>query len=142
MSLLHASCEIPVRFSEVDSLRIVWHGHYVQYFEEARQAFGLKYDLGYLQVHEQGYTIPIVKLNIDYKRSLRFGDHAVVEARFVPNPAAKIIFHYTIKKKTTGEVIATGETIQVFLDGNAELSLITPLFFEEWKKKWQQTDSE
>ena len=25
--------EIPVRFNEVDSLRVVWHGHYIKYFE-------------------------------------------------------------------------------------------------------------
>lgn len=29
-----------VRFSEVDSMQIVWHGEYVRYFEDGREAFG------------------------------------------------------------------------------------------------------
>jgi len=44
---LIAQIEIPVRFCEIDPLSIVWHGHYLKYFEEAREAFGRKYGLGY-----------------------------------------------------------------------------------------------
>ena len=29
-----------VRFSEIDSMQIVWHGEYVRYFEDGREAFG------------------------------------------------------------------------------------------------------
>ena len=28
-----------VRFSEIDSMQIVWHGEYVRYFEDGREAF-------------------------------------------------------------------------------------------------------
>jgi hypothetical protein len=31
---------IPVRFNEADPLGIVWHGHYIRYFEDGREAFG------------------------------------------------------------------------------------------------------
>ena len=34
--------DIKVRFSEIDSLGILWHGNYVQYFEDGREAFGEK----------------------------------------------------------------------------------------------------
>ena len=40
---LTESKQILIRFSEVDSMSIVWHGSYVQYFEDAREAFGRKY---------------------------------------------------------------------------------------------------
>ena len=29
-----------VRFSEVDSMEVVWHGEYVRYMEDGREAFG------------------------------------------------------------------------------------------------------
>jgi acyl-CoA thioester hydrolase len=136
VSLLSAEAEISVRFSEVDMLTIVWHGHYVQYFEEGRLAFGDKYGLGYMQVYDQGFSIPIVKLNIDYKFPLKFGEKAVIETTYVKSDAAKLIFRYTIKSKTTGKLIATGETVQVFVDTQGILSLTVPDFFLEWKKKW------
>ena len=133
---LKASKEIAIRFNEADMLQIVWHGHYVNYFEEGRQAFGEKYGLGYLQVYDEGYSIPIVKLNVDYKRALKFGDIAIVEAVYVVSEAAKLIFRYTIKRKGFDEIMASGETTQVFLSKKGELSLIVPDFFQEWKMKY------
>ena len=32
--------EVRVRFTETDPLGIVWHGNYIQYFEDGREAFG------------------------------------------------------------------------------------------------------
>ena len=49
--LLSAEKIIDIRFSEVDSMDIVWHGSYVQYFEDAREEFGKKYKLEYLRIY-------------------------------------------------------------------------------------------
>ena len=40
---LRASKVFDVRFSEVDSMNVVWHGSYMLYFEDAREEFGRKY---------------------------------------------------------------------------------------------------
>jgi len=117
-------------------MRVVWHGNYLKYFEEGREAFGRKYQIGYFDVENQGLMVPVVHSSIDYKKSLRYGDHLVVETRFVNTPAAKIIFHYTIRRKDDGALIATGETIQVFTDIHGELQLVLPEFFSRWKSKW------
>ena len=128
--------EITVRFSEVDSMKIVWHGNYLKYFEDGRESFGLKYSLGYLDVYKHNVMIPIVKVNCDYKRPLVYGDVLVVETTFVSSDAAKIVFDYRITRKLDGEVVATGSTTQVFLTPEAELILTAPEFFTGWKKKW------
>lgn len=39
MSELKASKDFEIRFSEVDSMKVVWHGSYAIYFEDAREAF-------------------------------------------------------------------------------------------------------
>lgn len=128
--------EITVRFSEVDSMKIVWHGNYLKYFEDGRESFGLKFSLGYLDVYKHNVMIPIVKVNCDYKRPLVYGDVLVVETTFVRTEAAKIVFEYRITRKHDGEVVATGSTTQVFLTPEAELILTSPEFFTGWKKKW------
>ncbi len=134
MRELSHSTEVLIRFSEVDSLLIVWHGHYVRYFEDAREAFGLHYGLHYLDVHKAGYSTPIVKVNCDYKRSLKYGDTAVVKATFVNSDAPKLIFNFTIHHKETNQLIATGETVQVFVDSSNEMCLTNPPFFVRWKE--------
>ena len=48
--MLSSKIEIPIRFSEVDSLRVVWHGHYVKFFEDGRETFGKEFGLGYLDI--------------------------------------------------------------------------------------------
>ena len=134
---LKAQTEIKVRFNEVDSLRIVWHGHYVKYLEEAREAFGQKYEMGYLDIEKHGYASPIVKVDIDYKQQLRYGDTVVAEVEYIDSAAAKLVFQYTLYRKSDRTIVAKAKTVQVFLDlKDMELSLNHPAFGIEWKKKW------
>ncbi|HIV32808.1 MULTISPECIES: acyl-CoA thioesterase [unclassified Alistipes] len=126
-----------VRFSEVDSMSVVWHGEYVRYFEDGREAFGERYPgLGYLDIYASGYTAPIVALQVDYRRPLRIAERAEVETRYIPTEAAKICFEYTIRRASDGEVVATGSTTQVFVNTEGELELTAPQFFKEWKRRW------
>jgi len=128
---------ILVRFNEADPLGIVWHGHYVRYFEDGREAFGEKYGLRYLDIYKYGYTVPVVKVSCDYKRSLRYGDRAIVETRYIDTAAAKIKFEYTLYNAASGEIVAKGSSMQVFLDKETStLQLTIPPFFEAWKKQW------
>lgn len=134
VAALTVSKKIRVRFNETDPLGIVWHGYYITYFEDGREAFGRKHGLSYLDVHEHGYTTPIVKSICEHKLSLRYGDVARIDTTIVNTPAAKMIFRYKIYD-VNNEIVCTGETIQVFLNQNGTLNLNPPLFYEEWKQK-------
>lgn len=125
-----------VRFSEIDSMQIVWHGEYVRYFEDGRESFGKHYNLGYMDIYAQGYMVPIVDLTCQFKQSLSFGEEAIIETRYIQSEAAKIIFEYTIYRAIDHKIVATGSTIQVFLNLNKELELVNPQFYMEWKKRW------
>ena len=128
--------EIQVRFNEADPLGIVWHGHYIRYFEDGREAFGSSHGLGYLDVYKQGFVIPVVSVQCDFKKSLRYGDKVIVETKYIPSIAAKMKFTYRLFNAATGDLVATGSTVQVFLDKtDSVLQLSNPPFFEEWKKK-------
>jgi acyl-CoA thioester hydrolase len=127
---------ILVKFNEADPLGIVWHGHYVRYFEDGREAFGEKYGLRYLDIFKEGYTVPIVKVECNYKRSLRYGDRVIVETKYMDTPAAKIRFEYTLYNAATGELVANGYSLQVFLDTETStLQLTIPPFFRAWKEQ-------
>jgi acyl-CoA thioester hydrolase len=129
-----------VRFSEVDSMQIVWHGEYVRYFEDAREAFGRRYGLAYMEVYKKGYTLPMVELKLEYKSPLKVDDKAIVEIRFIDTPAAKIIFEYSIYRESDQLLVATGRSVQVFLNKDFELELANPDFFIDWKKQWKITE--
>jgi acyl-CoA thioester hydrolase len=112
---LSAIARIEIRFHDCDPLGIVWHGNYVKYFEAAREAFGAEYNLDYLDLFIHGYATPIVHMEANFKKVMQYKEVALVEAIFHRTDAAKIIFDYVIRKESTGEVVCTASTTQVFV---------------------------
>lgn len=133
-SLSHTET-IKVNFFDADPLGIVWHGNYLKYFEIARESFGRKYGLSYLEIKNHGFAVPIVETSTEHKYPLKYGDSAIIEVNFIDTNAAKLIFTYTITN-TDQKLICKGKTVQVFTDiENGELELIAPNFFKRWKEK-------
>lgn len=129
--------ELEVKFSEADPLGIVWHGHYIRYFEDGREAFGKAYGLRYLDMYQQNIIAPIVHVECDYKRILRYGHKIRLEVTYTDTAAAKMIFNYAVYDVDTQEKVATGNSVQVFMNKeNMELMLTLPPFIAEWKQKW------
>ena len=136
-SVLSAVRKIDIRFSEVDSMHVVWHGNYAKYFEDAREAFGEKYGLDYLAIYGNGYFAPLVELTFKYKRPLRYGDRAEIRIFYRPTEAAKLVFDYEITDLESGEVVLTGHSVQVFMEKESyQMVWGHPEFFEAWKRKW------
>lgn len=128
---------LPVRFNEADPLGIVWHGHYVRYFEDGRESFGRRYGFSYIDFYNNGLAVPIVSMQCDFKKPLRYGNVMKVVTTYEPVAAAKIVFRYKVFENETGDLVATGSSTQVFVDLKTfALHLIAPGFFEQWKMKW------
>lgn len=134
---LEAVKKIDIRFNEVDSMNIVWHGSYPLYFEDAREAFGEKFGLGYMTIFSNGYYAPLVELSFKYKRPLVYESHPAIRIKYIPTEAAKILFEYEIFDPVTNDIFATGKSVQVFMDRNYELVWENPEFYRNWKEKWE-----
>lgn len=136
MKALSATFKIKIRFSEIDAMRVVWHGAYAKYFEDAREYFGSVYELGYDVFEENNVFAPIVDLSIQYKKPLRYGMQPEITITYRFTEAAKIIFEYEIRDADSHEIMATATSVQVFMDLNYELMWMNPPFYEDWKNKW------
>jgi len=133
---LKLSKELNIRFSEVDSMNIVWHGSYALYFEDAREAFGQQYDLTYMGFFDHGFFAPLVELSFQYKKSIKYGMRPRIDIIYKPTEAAKIVFDYEIHDIADDSLLATGHSVQIFMDMQYQLVWENPKFYEEWKKKW------
>lgn len=133
---LYAELDFQVRFSEVDSMNVAWHGSYSLYFEDAREAFGKKYDLGYMKIFRSGYFVPLVDLEFHFRKPIVYESKPRIIIKYKPTDAAKIIFEYEIIDTMDNSLIATGKSIQVFMDKDYHLVLYNPPFYEKWKRKW------
>ena len=125
-----------IRFSEVDSMNVVWHGSYPLYFEDAREAFGKKYDFGYMLIFDSGYYAPLVDLEFHYRKPIVYGMRPRIKITYRPTESAKIVFDYKIYDSNDGSLLGSGRSTQVFMDKDYTLVLYNPPFYEEWKKRW------
>lgn len=137
MQTLKHTTEFEVKFSEADPLGIVWHGHYIRYFEDGREAFGNEYGLKYLDFYRSNIVVPIVNVQCDYRRILRYGHRVRLETTYHDTRAAKLLFHYKMYDAATNEQVASGSSVQVFMHKESlELMLYLPQFMTDWKEKW------
>ena len=134
--ILKASKVFDIRFSEVDSMNVVWHGSYPLYFEDAREEFGRKYKLEYLRIAEFGYYAPLVDLEFHYRKPLLYPMKPRIDIIYHPTEAAKIIFDYEIYDTATEELMAHGRSVQVFMDKDYRLVWTNPDFSQEWNRMW------
>ena len=133
---LKVSVSRRVRFEEVDSLGLVWHGRYVSYFEDGRVAFGDKYGLSYVRFKKENVAAPIVKLHIDFKAPLFFDEVMEIQAQLCWSEAMRLNFEYRITGPG-GRLVAEGYTVQLLTDAKGGLLLIAPDWVEEFRRKWK-----
>ncbi len=132
---LSASTQVRVRFQEVDGLQVVWHGHYVTYLEEGRQAFGRQFGLRYEDIRAEGFVVPLVHVSLDYFAPATYDQLLTVTARLHPESAARLTFTYQIADPD-GRRLATGRTVQAFTDLDGALVLTRPDFYQAFLDRW------
>ncbi len=107
-----AHIEIEVPFFDVDSMDIVWHGHYAKYFELARCRLLESIDYSYTTMRQTGYAWPIIDLRIRYAHPLHFGQIIIVHAA-ISEWENRLGIQYRIEDKVTSKRLTRGHTYQV-----------------------------
>lgn len=131
---------IEVRFSEVDSLGMVWHGNYLIYFEAVREAFGRQYGLGYEAFRAAAVVAPVVEAQLFYHSPGRVGDQLRAVAHFLWNEAPKLEMHYEIwcDRENQSVLLAEGRTLQLLTNLQGELLFTQPELLRAYYERWEQ----
>jgi acyl-CoA thioester hydrolase len=127
--VLHVSVDILVPFFDVDSINVVWHGHYVKYLEIARCA--LLDDIGHNYTHmkESGYAWPVIDLQLRYVQAARFGQRLTVRADLV-EWQNRLLIHYLIQDAQSGQRLTRASTSQVAVKlDTGDMQLVSPSVF-------------
>ncbi|WP_345786369.1 acyl-CoA thioesterase [Dyella sp.] len=127
--VLHQDVDILVPFYDVDSMDVVWHGHYVKYLEVARCA--LLDDIGhnYMQMKESGYAWPVIDLQLRYVQAARFGQRLTVRADLI-EWQNRLLIHYLIRDAATGQRVTRASSVQVAVKiASGEMQLESPRVF-------------
>jgi len=112
---IYAETEITVEFYDIDPLRVVWHGNYINYFEVGRRALLEKIGYSYDEMEKSGYAFPVIEISAKYLSSLRFKDRARIKAILVEYENCLII-RYEIRNAQTGLLTTKGSSTQMAFD--------------------------
>ena len=101
--------QIRVRYAETDQMSYVYYGNYAQYFEVARVEFLRSQGYSYKDLEEDGVMMPVVEMNIQYKRPARYDDLLTIKTQIADLNERRILFHQEVfndanKLLTIGQV--------------------------------------
>jgi len=121
-----ACVEIEIPFFDIDSVNVVWHGHYPKYFELARCALLEKFNYGYDAMRVSGYIWPVIDLQIRYIKPLLFKQRVIVQAT-LEEWEYRLKIDYMIRDAASNARLTKGSTVQVAVDMKTkELCLMSP----------------
>jgi acyl-CoA thioester hydrolase len=135
-----AKVEIDVPFHDVDSLKVVWHGHYYKYFDYARTAYLRSVGFDISEMNASGYVWPVIETHCRHIAPMRYGMRVVIRASLA-DVQHRVKFVFTIHDKMTGLRLATGHTVQAAVHVKTGLlSLMTPHAFLRHLSKIDRND--
>lgn len=119
--------QIRVRYGETDQMGVVYHGNYALYLEMGRIEWLRKLGISYKSMEENGIMLPVVSLNVNYKRPVGYDDLITVKTQLKNKPSAKIEFDYEITNES-GVVLTTATTVLVFVDKHTKKPIKAPKY--------------
>lgn len=114
---IHVHFEVP--FHDVDRANIVWHGHYLRYFEFARTALMRAHKLDVDDFIGLGLGLVVSESRCRHVSPARYADVLRIEATFEA-VTHQIIVGYLITNETTEKVVARGRTSMVCVNSDLE----------------------
>ncbi len=112
MGQLSSAIDIEVPFYDVDALKVVWHGHYVKYFELARCKLLEKVGYTYDEMAVSGYYFPVIDLQVRYIKPIKFCQKITVTAVLV-EWEHRLVIKYLITDSVSSERLTKAKTVQV-----------------------------
>ena len=121
---------VRVRYSETDQMGVVYHGNYAQYFEMGRVEWLRNIGISYKRMEEDGIMLPVVSLNINYKKPARYDNLLRVKTIFKSQTTVKIEFDYEIYNEED-ELLTIGKSILVFVNIKSGRPTVPPEYVTE-----------
>ena len=114
--------ERKINYYETDRMGVVHHSNYIRFLEEARCYWLDKENMPFDLLEENGITVPVLSVNVNYKYHVTYGDTLIVNVFMKEYNGVRMTVGYELTDKKNGNVILTGETKHCFT--NKELKPI------------------
>ncbi len=121
---------VRVRYAEIDQMGVVYHGNYAQYFEMGRVEWLRNLGVSYKWMEENGVMLPVVSLEMNYKKPARYDDVLLVKTILKSQNSVKIEFDYEIYNQQN-QLLTTGYSMLVFVDMKTGRPIVPPKYVSD-----------
>ena len=128
--------EIPVRFSDLDALGHVNNAVYFTYMEEGRMEYFKQFpNMNFKGLPKASFIL--ADIACQFKSPAFLGETIGVKLRTTEIKNSSFIMEYRLEEKTSGRLVATGSSVQVYFDYQNKKSIpLTP----ELKKTFEKIE--
>ncbi|WP_059054345.1 acyl-CoA thioesterase [Paenibacillus senegalimassiliensis] len=91
-------CEVAIepRYFEYDMMGIIYHSHYLEWFELGRLSLIRQLGFDYFDMEQSGYISPVHEMKVEYKRGIRYGESVLLKTRIIDNGGVKTVYGYEV----------------------------------------------
>ena len=107
--------DLRVRYSETDQMGIVYHAHYLVWFEIGRTEWCRAAGLPYADMERSGLFIPVTRVVGAFRRRSSYDDPIAISTRMEELSTRGCTFAYDVQNPA-GDLLAEGSTSHVFTD--------------------------
>ena len=115
-----------VIYGDTDAGQVVYYANYFRWFESGRRELFRSFKIDYIALDKRGIITPVVETHCDYFHPARYDDIVVVETKISEVKDKSVKFDYRILRKKDKKMLASGYTVNVFVDKKKMKSMKIP----------------
>ena len=106
--------EREINYYETDKMGVVHHSNYIRFLEEARCKWLKELEISMEYLEENGYTIPTLEVNCQYKNHVTSGDIIIIKPIVTEYNGVRMTVSYEVIDKSSKKEIIKAWTKHCF----------------------------
>ena len=115
---------VRVRYAETDAMGVVYHTHYLIWFEVGRGEYMRQKGGDYADFEAQGFYLPVSEVDARFIAPARYGDLIIIRTWTEELRSRSLTFAYEVVMQETGQVLVTGRSRHICTDREGRVKVI------------------
>ena len=115
-----------VIYSDTDAGQVVYYANYFRWFESGRREIFRSLKIDYNALDKRGIITPVVEAHCSYHHPARYDDIVIIETKISGIREKSVRFEHKVYRKKGMKLLASGYTINVFVDKKKMKSMDMP----------------
>ena len=116
----------PGPYRECDPMGVVYHTHYLDYFEASRTEALRELGVVYKSLEDQGVRMPVIEASIRYKQPAFYDDLLEITSEIVEPPRTRIQILNQVRRAGEDDVLVSGKVTLCFIDEARNRPIVAP----------------